>query len=140
LIHQAVYVCNTCGEEIVTVIIIIGSYPHADYYYPHYSYYYHNLFSLEPPLTATYVICIIIEYSGKESLIHQAVYVCNTCGGEDEHKCCCSGADMYVYVYTYIYSVIYVYSYIYTYASIYLHLYIICIFTNVIYMHLHNYR
>lgn len=29
--------------------------------------------------------------AGKSSLIHQAVYVCRTCGGEDEHKGCCAG-------------------------------------------------
>jgi hypothetical protein len=82
LIHQAVYVCSICGGEIIAVIIIIKNYPHAYYYYyPHYYYYYyyyHNLFSIEPQLTATDIICIIIQYSGKESLIHQAVYVCNT--------------------------------------------------------------
>ena len=34
-------------------------------------------------------------FAGKSSLIHQAVYVCRTCGGEDEHKGCCAGIYRY---------------------------------------------
>jgi hypothetical protein len=34
-------------------------------------------------------------FAGKSSLIHQAVYVCRTCGGEDEHKGCCAGIYHY---------------------------------------------
>jgi hypothetical protein len=37
----------------------------------------------------------INTFAGKSSLIHQAVYVCRTCGGEDEHKGCCAGIYHY---------------------------------------------
>ena len=37
------------------------------------------------------IIQLILMPLGKTNLIHQAVYVCHTCGGEEDGKCCCAG-------------------------------------------------